>query len=266
MTGVAVEIIRLHAFTDNYIWALRQGNDLAVVDPGEAEPVLAYLAQSGTRLRAILLTHHHDDHVGGTAALCARGDVAVYGPAGEDIPWVIRPLVGGETITLPGFHGDAELTTLAVPGHTRGHVAYYRPGAVFCGDTLFTLGCGRLFEGTPSQMWQSLNRLAALPPQTLVYCAHEYTHLNLPFALAVEPGNAALQARAKALKEKIAAGIPTVPDTLAAELASNVFLRCDQAEVIAAAKARDGAGNAQSPLEVFTALRAWRNTYLPPSI
>ncbi|HTH40759.1 MAG TPA: hydroxyacylglutathione hydrolase [Rhodocyclaceae bacterium] len=263
-----MEIIRLRAFTDNYIWGLRHEGLLAVVDPGEATPVLDYLARSGDRLVAILLTHHHGDHIDGMAELCKLGDIEVFGPGVEEIAGVTQPLHGGETIALPGFSAGDALQVLSVPGHTRSHLAYYRPGALFCGDTLFTLGCGRVFDSTPAMLWQTLERITALPPETLVYCAHEYTYLNLPFALAVEPGNPLLQARAKTLREKIVAGTPTVPATLAAELETNVFLRPDSSEVIASVQrycGHSGQPALASPVEIFTALRAWRNTFQAPS-
>ena len=192
------EILALPAFDDNYIWLLRADGCVAVVDPGDAAPVLQHLAQSGDRLCAILATHHHGDHVGGIAELLATEAVPVFGPAAENIAGVTHALAGGEHITVPGVGVEFEI--LAVPGHTRGHLAYYGPslagtGAVFCGDTLFGAGCGRLFEGTPAQMQASLARLAVLPAPTLVYCAHEYTQSNLRFAAAVEPGNIAVQRR-----------------------------------------------------------------------
>ncbi|HEX5393554.1 MAG TPA: hydroxyacylglutathione hydrolase [Rhodocyclaceae bacterium] len=259
-----MEIIRLRAFADNYIWGLRHQGHLAVVDPGDAAPVSAYLKQSGDRLSAILLTHHHNDHVGGvatlTSALCEGGDITVFGPAAENISGVTHPLHGDEEIEVPGI--GLSLHIIAVPGHTRGHIAYYHPDQLFCGDTLFPLGCGRLFEGTPDQMWHSLSTLAALPGDTQVYCAHEYTHMNLPFALEVEPGNPQLKARAETLKAHIDAHHPTVPMTLADEIATNVFLRPDSPEVIEAAKAHSGNPHLQSPVGVFAALREWRNTYV----
>lgn len=259
-----MEIVRLHAFSDNYIWCLRHQGMLAVVDPGEAAPVVHYLQQSGDRLCAVLLTHHHGDHVGGVRDLCEGGDITVFGPAAEKISGVTHPLNGGENIQLPGM--NLTLQVIAVPGHTRGHLAYYRPGQLFCGDTLFTLGCGRLFEGTPEQMWQSLSMLMSLPGDTLVYCAHEYTHMNLPFALDVEPGNPQLQERANSLRAHIGARIPTVPTTLADEIATNVFLRPDSTEVINSARLHSGNPSLRSPVEVFAALREWRNTYVAQSL
>ncbi len=194
------EILALPAFDDNYIWLLRAGGCVAVVDPGDAVPVLGHLAKTGDRLCAILVTHHHGDHVGGVAELLDRFPVPVFGPALEDIPGVTHPLAGGEHIKLPGI--DVEFDIIAVPGHTRGHIAYYGPslgddGAVFCGDTLFGAGCGRLFEGTAAQMQESLAKLAVLPAPTFVYCAHEYTQSNLRFAAAVEPGSIAVQRRSE---------------------------------------------------------------------
>lgn len=189
-----MEILGLHAFADNYIWLLRQNGNAVAVDPGDARPVLHHLRDSEDRLSAILVTHHHPDHVGGVSALTEHFNVPVFGPENEDIPHLTCGVQGGETIEIPGI--GVHFDVLDVGGHTRGHVAYYRPKVLFCGDALFVLGCGRLFEGTPVQMAQSLARIAALPRDTKVYCAHEYARNNLPFALAVEPGNALLQKRA----------------------------------------------------------------------
>ena len=240
-----VQVIGLSAFDDNYIWVLRANGNAVVVDPGDAAPVLAHLAATGDRLAAILLTHHHGDHVGGVGELikncinCGAAPPMVFGPAAENIEGVSHALDSGERISLESL--DLELDVLAVPGHTRGHLAYFGAtigvdGALFCGDTLFGAGCGRLFEGTPAQMHASLAKIAVLPAPTFVYCAHEYTQANVRFALAVEPGNAALQARAEEVAQLRATQQPTIPSTIAQELQVNPFLRWDAAEVIAAAQ------------------------------
>lgn len=257
------EILGLHAFDDNYIWLLRAGGYAAVVDPGDAAPVLDYLERSGDRLCAILATHHHGDHVGGLAEILARFPVPVFGPGLENIPEVSAPLAGGECIELPEL--ALRLEVIAVPGHTRGHIAYYGPsladhGAVFCGDTLFGAGCGRLFEGTPAQMQASLAKLAALPAPTLVYCAHEYTQSNLRFALAVEPGSIAVQRRSENVAKDRAAGHPTIPTSIRRELETNPFLRWDAPAVRAAAASRLGHAPADA-VETFTAIREWKNRF-----
>ncbi|MDO8788282.1 MAG: hydroxyacylglutathione hydrolase [Sulfuritalea sp.] len=257
------EILALHAFDDNYIWLLRAGGYVAVVDPGDAAPVLAYLEQSGDRLCAILSTHHHGDHVGGLADILARFPVPVFGPGLENIPGVSHPLAGGERIELPEI--SLHLDIIAVPGHTRGHIAYYGPslnghGAVFCGDTLFGAGCGRLFEGTPAQMQESLAKLAVLPAPTLVYCAHEYTQSNLRFALAVEPGSIAVQRRSENVAKDRAAGCPTIPTSIRSELETNPFLRWDAPAVRAAAASRLGHVPVDA-VETFTAIREWKNRF-----
>ncbi|MDO8930942.1 MAG: hydroxyacylglutathione hydrolase [Rhodocyclaceae bacterium] len=254
----ALEIIGLPAFADNYIWVLRRGGHAAVVDPGDAAPVLDYLAASGARLCAILVTHHHHDHIDGIDAIVARHPVPVYGPATEGIAAVDSPLADGDRVVLPEL--AAEFAVLGVPGHTRGHLAYYRRGTLFCGDTLFGAGCGRLFEGTPEQMQASLARLGALPDDTGIYCAHEYTQANLRFAVAVEPDNSAVQARAEEAAALRNRGAPTIPSTLALEHATNPFLRWEAPTVIAAATARLGHAPADA-VEVFAAIREWRNRF-----
>ena len=249
------EILLIPAFKDNYIWLLVRDGRAAVVDPGDAAPVMARLEALQLRLETILITHHHADHQGGVGELVARWQPRVFGPAEESITGCTDPLSGGEAIDVLG----ERVAVLAVGGHTRGHIAYYVPGALFCGDTLFGAGCGRLFEGTPAQMCASLDRLAALPDDTLVYCAHEYTEANLRFAVAVEPGNAALRARVARVAALRAAGRSSVPSTLGEEKASNPFLRCNEPAVIEAALAH--AAVDASPVAVFAAIRSWRNNF-----
>lgn len=250
-----LEISFIPAFKDNYIWLLRRGDRAAVVDPGDAEPVVARLRAEGLRLEAILITHHHADHQGGVTPLQATWPARVYAPAAESITGCTDPLRGGEQVVVL----DQACSVLAVPGHTLGHLAYVIPGAVFCGDTLFGAGCGRLFEGTPAQMAGSLDRLDALPADTLIYCAHEYTLANLRFAQAVEPGNARIHERLAAVSAARAQGIPSVPSPLAVERDTNPFLRCRQPAVIAAAQRRGALSG--DPVAVFAAIRQWRNEF-----
>jgi hydroxyacylglutathione hydrolase len=258
MSVANLEIHPLPAFEDNYIWAIHAGDCVAVVDPGESAPVIRHLEKSGGRLCAILVTHRHGDHTGGIAELLARWPVPVFGPATEDIPCMDRPLHGGERIEVPGLGLDFEV--IAVPGHTLGHIVYYRRGWLFCGDTLFGAGCGRVFEGTMAQMQASLARLAALPPDTGVYCAHEYTQSNLRFACAVEPENSALMIRREAVAQQRAERLPTVPSRLSEELATNPFLRWDAPDVIAAATKRRGSPP-RNAVDVFAAIREWKNGF-----
>ena len=255
-------IIPIPAFADNYVWLLREGRAAVVVDPGDAAPVQAYLDREGLDLAAIVATHHHGDHVGGVEALVARRHVPVYGPARESIPARTRGLREGDAIVLDAL--GLELLVLDVPGHTAGHIAYIGrvadAPALFCGDTLFAAGCGRIFEGTPATMWTSLQKLAALDPATRVFCAHEYTLANLRFAAAVEPANVALaqrHARDAALRDR---GRPTVPSTIADELATNPFLRAGEPAVRAAAEAHAG-HRLDGAVAVFAALRAWKNVH-----
>jgi hydroxyacylglutathione hydrolase len=251
------DVIRIPAFKDNYIWLLRKGASAAVVDPGDARPVLAVLEREGLSLRTIFVTHHHADHQGGVSSLLARYPAEVFAPAAELIAGVTTPLRGGETIR-PAFCDD-DFQVIAVPGHTLGHLAYYAAGCLFCGDTLFAGGCGRLFEGSAEQMADSLARLAALPEQTAVYCAHEYTEGNLRFALAVEPGNHRLQSRVNEVAVARAKGLATVPSTIAIEKASNPFLRCAEPEVVKSVKRR--VAEAADEVAVFAALRKWKDGF-----
>jgi hydroxyacylglutathione hydrolase len=256
-TGIA-RIEGIRAFRDNYIWALVAGANVAVVDPGEAPPVFEFLRREKLELAAILLTHHHADHVGGVPELLARFKVPVYGPRTENIPTVAHPLAEGDEIGLPKI--GAHFRVLDIPGHTRGHIAYYGANSLFCGDTLFACGCGRLFEGTPAQMSASLAKLAALPDATRVYCGHEYTLANIAFACVVEPGNFALKSLESEARSKRAQDLPTLPSTIGSEKATNPFLRASMPAVAAAAEAHAG-HTLNSPVEVFAALREWKNGF-----
>jgi hydroxyacylglutathione hydrolase len=253
-------VLTVPAFEDNYLWLIHDGVHAAVVDPGDAAPILAALDSHKLSLAAILLTHHHADHVGGVTDLLRRFKVPVFGPRSESIPTITHSLVEDDVVTIPELR--LRLSVLDVPGHTRGHIAYvaHEQGWLFCGDTLFAGGCGRLFEGTPEQMAASLAKLAALPDATQVYCAHEYTLSNLRFAHEVEPGNAALNERIDADKAKRDRGQPTVPSTIGVEKATNPFLRYQEAEILNRL-IRDGHIADGEPIAAFAALRQWKNDY-----
>jgi len=251
-----LEIVPLRAFKDNYIWTLRDQRVAAVVDPGEAGPVKEYLAREGLSLAAILATHHHPDHVGGITELVRAKRVPVFGPKGEPIPELMHPVGQGDTAAIAEL--GASFSVLDIPGHTRAHVAYYGLGSLFCGDTLFACGCGRVFEGTAEQMVASLAKLAALPDATKVYCGHEYTLANIKFARAVEPDNAELAAREARAQKLRDAGLPTLPSTLGEERATNPFLRCVEPAVVESANKYLGARIAD-PVRVFAAIREWKN-------
>ena len=257
-------LVPLPAFADNYIWMLHDGTHAIVVDPGDAQPVFDALAHDALQLAAILVTHHHADHTGGVAALHAATGAAVFGPARERIPPPFTPLAQGDCADALGLR----FKVFDIPGHTAGHIAFFLPAGaatgaplLFCGDTLFSGGCGRLFEGTPTQMLHSLDALAALPNDTRVCCGHEYTLANLRFALAVEPDNPELTpyiAQCEALRAR---GQPTLPAVLMTERRINPFLRSREATVLRAVRAHAGlAANAAEP-EVFAALRQWKNDF-----
>lgn len=247
------------AFNDNYIWLIQsaQTRQALIVDPGDAQPVLAALQQLDLTPAAILITHHHHDHTGGIATLRRHFNIPVYGPAAEQISGVTDTLSNGDILRLNDF---AEASVLDTGGHTPGHISYLLANQLFCGDTLFAGGCGRLLGGTATQLFASLQQIAALPGTTHIYCAHEYTLANLQFALAVEPGNAALQQRFSDSKAMRANHQPTVPSTLALEKATNPFLRCQEPEVRQAAEQQAGQ-SLNSPLAVFTALRHWKDNF-----
>jgi hydroxyacylglutathione hydrolase len=253
-------LIPLPAFADNYIWMLHDGHRALVVDPGDAKPVLDALQRQGLQLETILVTHHHADHTGGVAALRNQTGAHVLGPAGEEMPEPLTRVSGGQTFTAMGMG----VQVMDVPGHTAGHIAFYCAdfdGAplLFCGDTLFSGGCGRLFEGTPAQMLASLDSLTALPDTTRVCCTHEYTLSNLKFACTVEPDNPALQQYLASCQQLRAEGLPTLPSTIARERQINPFLRSRLPAVIAAAAAHDAAMTRNAG--AFATLRQWKNDY-----
>lgn len=255
-----LNISPIPAFNDNYIWLISNGDHAAVVDPGDAAPVERTLAERGLTLDAILITHHHRDHTGGVKALLARWPEArLYAPAAEPMP---APggsaLQEGDRVQLAEL--GLELSVMAVPGHTLGHIAYHGQGLLFCGDTLFSGGCGRLFEGSPQQMHQSLSRLAALPDETRVYCTHEYTQANLAFCHAVEPNNPELKKYLQKVAKLRQQGIPTLPSSIGLEKAVNVFLRPHLAGVRAAAR-HHAMAELNEDAEVFAALRRWKDDF-----
>lgn len=262
-----MELIALPAFTDNYIWLLHNGRQALVVDPGEASPVKEALTARGLELQGILVTHHHGDHVGGLTELMEilAPTGKVWGPAHEKMPVPVQPMRGNDH-----FEGLGQpVEVLDVPGHTAGHIAFYLPATpqgplttpvLFCGDTLFSAGCGRLFEGTAAQMYDSLSRLGALPGNTRVCCAHEYTLSNLRFARAVEPGNDTIVQHEAWCQSERAGQRPTLPSTIALELQINPFLRCSQAEVRQAAQHFDPRVGLE-PASVLAALRQWKNEF-----
>ncbi|MBK5540900.1 hydroxyacylglutathione hydrolase [Pseudomonas sp. TH05] len=254
-----IQISALPAFTDNYIWLLQDQHHqrCAVVDPGDAAPVVAWLQQHpGWVLSDILITHHHHDHVGGVEQLKQLSGATVYGPARENIPGRDVALDDQDRVSVLG----CEFRVMSVPGHTLGHIAYYHDGLLFCGDTLFAAGCGRLFEGTPEQMHQSLASLAALPAETRVYCTHEYTLSNLKFAQAVEPHNPDIAERLAKVIQLREDGRMTLPSTLALEKLTNPFLRTAETSVKQKADERNGRDN-PSQSAVFAALRAWKDKF-----
>ncbi len=255
-----LQIEPILAFSDNYIWVLIDNTTRTVVcvDPGEAAPVRAYCQQHQLELSAILITHHHWDHTGGIKALNPQQKIPVYGPADEAINELTVRLNEGDSITLP--HSGVQFSVLSTPGHTSGHIAYFGAGVLFCGDTLFCAGCGRLFEGTAEQMLASLQKLSALPGDTLVYCAHEYTAKNLQFAAQVEPANAAIQTRQQHVTQQRAQQLPSVPAKLSEELATNPFLRCTEPSVIESAQQYAG-HSLTNECEVFATIRQWKDGF-----
>lgn len=255
-----LQITEVRAFADNYIWLVHAPADPAqvvVVDPGDAAPVMRTLAERGLKLAGVLMTHHHADHVGGVPELLRAHAVPAFGPASENIPGDPVRLREGDVAAFDSL--GLSFRVLDVPGHTAGHIAYVGHDAVFCGDTLFSAGCGRLFEGTPEQMAASLDKLAALPEATLVYCAHEYTVANLQFSLAVEPENAAAAEHLSHCQALRARGEATVPSNIRRERNVNPFLRCHRETVKQAAERRSG--RRLNPAEVFAVVRQWKDGF-----
>ncbi|MGB0899630.1 MAG: hydroxyacylglutathione hydrolase, partial [Psychrobium sp.] len=223
----------IQAFNDNYIWAIHKDNNdnCIIVDPGSADEVLRFLADNNMSLIAILITHHHRDHIGGVSTLLAHfPNVPVYGPSKEAMKSVTHPLTDGEEITISAL--GITLNVIEVPGHTLGHIAYVDSHSLFCGDTLFSGGCGRMFEGTPQMFSSSLSKLSTLPSTTLVYCAHEYTLSNLTFAKAVSPNSSELEKYIEHCEKKRARNLSTIPSSINTELAINPFLRLQDPDVI----------------------------------
>jgi hydroxyacylglutathione hydrolase len=251
------DITAIPALKDNYIWAIHDDHRAAVVDPGEAAPVLAFLDQHGLQLDAILCTHRHNDHIGGIAKLREVYNVPVHGRRHPNNPHITHDLHEGGKLKLEAL--GIEFNIIEIPGHVDDHIGFIAPGLVFCGDVLFGAGCGRNFEGTPAQLHNSLQRLAQLPDTTRVYCAHEYTAANLRFALACDPDNPAVKQRVAATQRLRAANQITLPSTIALEKATNPFLRCTQPEIIRTLQQHGLADT--SELGVFTAMRAWKNHF-----
>lgn len=251
-----LSISSIPALTDNYIWLIKNDdNHCVIVDPGEAYPVLERLKSQNLILDAILLTHHHQDHIGGVESLTRHfPSLAVYGPRSRQIPQVTHPIADRESFTLL----KTQFTLYAVPGHTLDHVFFYTNGSLFCGDTLFSAGCGRLFEGTPEQMHNSLSLIASFPEETNIYCAHEYTLANLKFAQAVEPNNAVLKNYAKKIETMRANGECSLPSTIAIEKSINPFLRTHEATIKAAVSKRT---HTHSDIDTFAALRRWKDEF-----
>ena len=255
-----LQIYPVRAFKDNYIWVIHDNYHAAVVDPGDAAPVLQYLQDLNLQLIAILNTHHHPDHTGGNAALLRQFSVPVYGPKNELITTLTHHLKEGDNVPLQEL--SLNFSILDTPGHTMGHIVYYATkngtNLLFCGDTLFACGCGRIFEGTAQQMYTSLQKLADLPDETLIYCAHEYTLGNVRFARTVEPENKELLKREAEIEEQRRRNIPTLPSTILIEKATNPFLRCHHPDIIYNANAH--ADNPLTdPVSIFAELRNWKN-------
>ncbi len=251
-------IVPIKAFHDNYIWCLRNGENAVVVDPGDANPVFDYLNKEKLNLVGILITHHHPDHVGGNKTLLSKFQVPIYGPKKEKIPGITHCLEEGDQIFIKDINQNFRI--IDIPGHTLGHIGYYNDKLLFCGDTLFSCGCGRLFEGTPKQMYQSLAKIAGLPDEIMIFCGHEYTEANINFALSVEPENKNLsdfQNKVKLLRDQ---GLPSLPVRLSQEKQTNPFLRVHKPN-IARTLINNRKVSSTHPKDVFAALRKWKDYF-----
>ncbi|MFQ5470990.1 MAG: hydroxyacylglutathione hydrolase [Gammaproteobacteria bacterium] len=262
-----MKIIPIKAFRDNYIWLIRDletvsnknqsSSPTIIIDPGDGLPVIRYLEENQCNPLAIFITHHHYDHIDGIKDLLDYKHIPVYGPATESIPFMTHPLGDGDDIMISD---SVTFRVLKVPGHTQGHIAYLASGTLFCGDTLFACGCGRLFDGTAEQLYHSLNRFAALPSNTKVYCTHEYTLSNIKFALEIDPENPELQQRKLETEKLRKAGCPSLPTTIGLEKSTNPFMRCN-VQTIKIAVERHFNAHYRTEMEIFTALRKWKDTY-----
>jgi hydroxyacylglutathione hydrolase len=253
-----MKIVPIPAFQSNYLWSIENGNTAAIIDPGDATPVIKHLQENDLELTSILVTHHHADHVGGIRKLKENfPQCKVYGPASENIPFIDFQLKENDKVELGSL---GHYSILDIPGHTAGHIAYYDAVNAFVGDTIFAAGCGRLFEGTPAQMISSFNKIKKLNPNTKLFCAHEYTLNNIDFALTVDPNNQSLLARKQKCEKLRQQNKPTIPSVLGEELANNPFLRCDQETLQISARKRSGK-NSLSEIETFAILRQWKDSF-----
>ena len=250
------------AFKDNYIWVIHNRCNAVVVDPGIAQPVIAFLQENQLKLDAILITHHHGDHTGGIADLRQFSNVPVYGPATEAIAGVTHPLRERDQLDFPAL--SLQFFVLDIPGHTLGHIAYYAAypfTMIFCGDTLFACGCGRIFEGTPQQMYQSLQKISGLPGTTRIYCAHEYTLSNLEFAVMLDPDNTKLIEFSEKARQLRHRNMPTIPTSPELERTINPFLRCTHHPIISRVQNQFSQSSLTDPIRIFSLLREWKNRF-----
>ncbi len=256
----AIQVYPIPALTDNYIWAMvdRSKTHALIVDPGEAQPVNDFLTEYQLSLVGILLTHHHFDHTNGVEELKLQHEAIVIGPNKDGIESLTKAVTGGSKFTITSL--GLKFIVLDIGAHTKGHIGFYTPGKLFCGDTLFSAGCGRIFEGTASQMYNSLCKITSLPDDTLIYCAHEYTLANLRFAHVVEPSNEKIESYIERVTTLRKQGLPTLPSSLQLEKEINPFLRCDKPEVIASAESYAG-HRLKKAEEVFKWLRKWKDGF-----